>query len=55
MDGLRTWDRARSLARDRSRSARSRDRAWIARGATEGLLELVDEGFRALAREHERP
>ncbi len=29
--------------------------AWIARGATEGLLELVDEGFRALAREHERP
>ncbi|AUX29335.1 MULTISPECIES: TetR family transcriptional regulator [Sorangium] len=28
--------------------------AWLARGATEDLLELVDEGFRALAREHER-
>ncbi|WP_437876283.1 acyl-CoA-like ligand-binding transcription factor [Sorangium sp. So ce513] len=28
--------------------------AWIARGATENLLDLVDEGFRALAREHER-
>ncbi|WP_437675308.1 acyl-CoA-like ligand-binding transcription factor [Sorangium sp. So ce131] len=29
--------------------------AWLARGATEDLLELVDEAFRALAREHERP
>ncbi|KYF91479.1 TetR family transcriptional regulator [Sorangium sp. So ce296] len=28
--------------------------AWLARGATEDLLELVDEGFRALALEHER-
>ncbi|WP_437733563.1 acyl-CoA-like ligand-binding transcription factor [Sorangium sp. So ce1335] len=28
--------------------------AWIARGATDDLLELVDEGFRALAREQER-
>jgi AcrR family transcriptional regulator len=29
--------------------------AWIARDAAEDLLELVDEGFRTLAREHERP
>ncbi len=29
--------------------------AWIARGAAEDLLALVDEGFRALAREHQRP
>ncbi|WP_437967935.1 TetR family transcriptional regulator [Sorangium sp. So ce260] len=29
--------------------------AWIARGATEDLIALADEGFRALAREHERP
>ena len=29
--------------------------AWIARGATGDLLELVDEGFRALAGEHARP
>ncbi|APR79046.1 Transcriptional regulator, TetR family protein [Minicystis rosea] len=29
--------------------------AWIAQGAKGDLLELVDEGFRALARAHERP
>ncbi|WP_437626973.1 hypothetical protein [Sorangium sp. So ce1151] len=43
---------ARSLARERSRQAGSRDRGRMATG---DLLELVDEGFRALARDHERP